>query len=234
MQPQQYLDLHNGGFPSHELALTDPDGLLAVGGDLSPTRLISAYRQGIFPWFNVGDPILWWCPAERAVFDPQTIHLSRSSRRLARKRQYRYSINQAFNEVMRGCAEPRASQAGTWICAPMQQAYWQLHQQGVAHSLEIWDGEELIGGLYGVAVGGVFCGESMFHRQTGASKLAIYLLGQHANQLGVRLIDAQIENPHLNSLGATVISRQQFLAQLHTLRDHDIVWPSLGIRRIDV
>ncbi|WP_298440266.1 leucyl/phenylalanyl-tRNA--protein transferase [uncultured Ferrimonas sp.] len=228
----QYLDYHQEGFPSPDYALADPDGLLAVGGDLAPARLVDAYRHGIFPWFNPGDPILWWCPKQRAVFTPAEIHLSRSTRRVARKFDYHYSVNQAFEQVINACAAPRGDDAGTWISPAMIQAYQQLHQLGHAHSLEIWQDQQLVGGIYGISVGGVFCGESMFHSQTGASKLALYLLGQHCQQLGAELIDAQIDNPHLRSLGATMISRHHFLEQVHALRDAPIAWANWQQARV--
>ncbi|QIZ76657.1 leucyl/phenylalanyl-tRNA--protein transferase [Ferrimonas lipolytica] len=220
----QYLDYHNYGFPNHSYALQDPDGLLAVGGDLSVQRLMDAYRKGIFPWFNPGDPILWWSPQQRAVFIPAEIHLSRSTKRVCRKFNYHFSVNTAFSEVIAACAEPRGDDQGTWISEAMIQAYQQLHHQGLAHSIEIWQEQQLVGGIYGVAVGAAFCGESMFHRSTGASKLALYLLGQHCQTLGVELIDAQIDNPHLQSLGSKILTRSQFLTKLNELKNKNIEW----------
>ncbi len=224
LNPIQYLDHHDLGFPPAHYALNQPDGLLAVGGDLAPERLFDAYHQGIFPWFNEGEPILWWCPSQRAIFKPFEVKLSRSTRRQSQKLGYEYSINQNFNDVIRACAAPRGGIDGTWISEPMIQAYQQLHRQKLAHSIEIWHKDQLVGGLYGIGVGGVFCGESMFYRQSGASKLALYLLAKHCQQLQVELIDAQILNPHLSSLGAIVIPRAQFLFTLKQLHQRAVAW----------
>jgi len=206
-------------FPPPELALIDPNGLLAIGGDLRPERLAEAYYQGIFPWFNVSDPILWWSPDPRAVFEPRHPFGSKSLIKFLKKSTWRYTINHAFLDVLAGCAQPRSSQDGTWISAEIQMAYYELHLQGLAHSVEVWDGDDLVGGLYGIPVGNVFCGESMFHRQTNASKAAFAILNQHLVRHDFQLIDAQVMNPHLLSLGAKAIPRSEFLSILHCGRD---------------
>tara|TARA_R110000851_G_scaffold4900_3_gene20351 strand:- start:27885 stop:28592 length:708 start_codon:yes stop_codon:yes gene_type:complete len=216
-----YLNQSNG-FPSPEQALINPNGLLAIGGDLQPTRLIQAYYQGIFPWFNANDPILWWSPDPRAVFTPTQPFGSKSLIKFLKKSTWRYTINHAFLDVVAGCAQPRDSQSGTWISAEIQMAYYELHLQGRAHSIEVWDGEHLVGGLYGIPVGGIFCGESMFHRQTNASKAAFAILNQHLVKNNFQLIDAQIINPHLLSLGANALPRRKFLSILHQYRDQAI------------
>ncbi|MCL1100214.1 leucyl/phenylalanyl-tRNA--protein transferase [Shewanella saliphila] len=210
------------GFPPPEHALTDPNGLLAIGGDLQPQRLLKAYYEGIFPWFNSSDPILWWSPDPRAVFIPTYPFGSKSLLKFLKKSTWRYTINHAFLDVVAGCAAPRSAQDGTWISAEIQMAYYELHLQGKAHSIEVWDGEHLVGGLYGIAVGGVFCGESMFHRQTNASKAAFAILNQHVVQHDFKLIDAQVMNPHLVSLGAKALPRHDFLTLLHRYRDQSI------------
>ncbi|QDE31499.1 MULTISPECIES: leucyl/phenylalanyl-tRNA--protein transferase [Shewanella] len=207
------------GFPSPEEALTSPNGLLAIGGDLRPVRLAEAYYQGIFPWFNADDPILWWSPNPRAVFTLSHPFGSKSLRKSLKKSTWRYTINHAFLDVITACAQPRDAQDGTWISPEIQMAYYELHLQGRAHSIEVWDGEMLVGGLYGVPVGGVFCGESMFHKQTNASKAAFAILNQHLVKHDFQLIDAQVMNPHLDSLGASAIPRSEFLSRLHRSRD---------------
>ncbi|ARD22086.1 Leucyl/phenylalanyl-tRNA--protein transferase [Shewanella sp. P1-14-1] len=203
-------------------ALDEPNGLLAVGGDLSPTRLVEAYYQGIFPWFNDDDPILWWSPHPRAVFTPQTQPLNKTMRKCLKKSTWRFTINHAFAEVIKACSEPRASEQGTWISSDIQNAYIKLHSLGKAHSIEVWDDKTLVGGLYGIAVGSVFCGESMFHRQTNASKAAFAMLNQHIAKHGFKLIDAQIMNPHLENLGAKPVPRNEFLQTLKQLRNQVI------------
>lgn len=204
------------------MALTEPNGLLAIGGDLTPQRLINAYYQGIFPWFNNHDPILWWSPDPRAVLTPGTINISRSLAKFIKKCRWRFTINHAFNEVIAACAAPRTYQNDTWITETIQQAYIRLHHKHWAHSIEVWEEDKLIGGLYGVAMGHIFCGESMFHRKSNASKMAFLLLEQHLISYGYQLIDAQIMNPHLASLGAKSIRRVEFMEHLHKLRDQQI------------
>lgn len=201
-------------FPPVTEALADPSGLLAAGGDLSPERLEAAYRRGIFPWFSRRDPILWWSPDPREVLLPQKLHVSRSLAKTLRSGRYRVTRNTAFAAVVEACAAPRARSPGTWILPAMRQAYLELHRRGIAHSVETWRGEELVGGLYGVRVGAVFCGESMFSRATDASKVALAALADSAPAEGIRLIDCQLENPHLRSLGSHAMSRAEFLRYL--------------------
>ncbi|MEZ9200650.1 leucyl/phenylalanyl-tRNA--protein transferase [Shewanella sp. 10N.286.54.B9] len=222
MNSLSYLNQDQQGFPPPEQALSDPNGLLAVGGDLQPERLLNAYYNGIFPWFNQDDPILWWSPDPRAVFSPGNLRVSRSLVKYLKKQSWTFSINKQFTAVIQGCAAPRAKQAETWISDDIQQAYLSLHQQGHAHSIEVWEDDTLIGGLYGLAIGQVFCGESMFHLRTNASKAAMIVLQQHLLRCGFKLIDAQVENPHLDSLGAKSIKRKDFLTLLKHLRDGNV------------
>nr|WP_275658965.1 leucyl/phenylalanyl-tRNA--protein transferase [Shewanella sp. Isolate11] len=217
-----YLNNELAKFPSPEYALTDPNGLLAIGGDLHPKRLLSAYYDGIFPWFNENDPILWWSPDPRAVFVPGTMKISRSLKRHINKSQWRFSVNRAFNRVIESCAQSRQGKEGTWITAEIQHAYKALHRQGKAHSIEVWENEQLVGGLYGIAVGQVFCGESMFHYKTNASKAAMMMLHQHLLNHKFRLIDAQVMNPHLESLGAKALKRSDFINLLKRFRDIEV------------
>ena len=202
----------NYQFPHPDNALTEPDGLLAVGGDLSPHLIISAYLNGIFPWYSHDQPILWWSPNPRAVLFPEKLHVSKSLRKIIRKKTFRTSMNQAFEQVIYSCAQtPRKNQDGTWITDDMQQAYLRLHKLGIAHSAECWLGDKLVGGLYGLALGKVFFGESMFSHQSNASKIAfVHLLDELANA-DYALIDCQVTTDHLLSLGAEEIPRNQFL-----------------------
>ncbi|ALA24472.1 leucyl/phenylalanyl-tRNA--protein transferase [Piscirickettsia salmonis] len=215
------LDLNRDDFPSPEQALTHPDGLLAIGGDLSPTRLIKAYYHGIFPWFTEEDPILWWSPSLRAVLAPSDFHLSRSLKKLIKKQAFQVTVNQCFNKVIDRCAKAHAHQ-GTWITATMIHAYTQLHRAGHAHSIEVWQDQQLVGGLYGVSTGGIFSGESMFQCTSNASKVAfaalIALLKSEHNDNGV-LIDCQLLNPHLATLGVHNIARTHYLHLLEQYRD---------------
>ncbi|WOT06526.1 leucyl/phenylalanyl-tRNA--protein transferase [Shewanella youngdeokensis] len=222
MNKLSYLNPEQLDFPPAEQALRDPNGLLAVGGDLQPDRLLNAYYNGIFPWFNQDDPILWWSPDPRAVFIPGSLNISRSLVKYLKKQQWTFTINKQFSKVMQGCAAPRAKQDGTWITADIQQAYLSLHQQGRAHSIEVWENDTLIGGLYGLAIGQVFCGESMFHLRTNASKAAMIVLQQHLLRCGFKLIDAQVENDHLSSMGSKSISRNDFLELLRHLRNGNV------------
>ena len=199
-------------FPNVELALTEPDGLLAVGGDLSTERLLSAYRSGIFPWYSDDQPVLWWSPDPRFVLFPEHLKVSRSLRKTVRKQLYTVTINKNFEEVVRCCSSiPRPGQSGTWITNAMLQAYLRLHQAGYAHSVEAWHNNELVGGLYGVAIGKVFFGESMFSLRTDASKVAFASFVEHLHTLGFELIDCQIHTLHLQSLGAILIPRKDFI-----------------------
>lgn len=200
-------------FPPPEWA--EPDGLLAVGGDLSPARLLLAYSMGIFPWFNEGNPILWWSPDPRCVLEPDGIRISRSLHKTLRQQKFRISFNQAFPQVIAACAETRRkNEPGTWITGSMRNAYERLHELGFAHSVECWQGEELAGGVYGVCLGRCFFGESMFHRHRDASKVALAALARHMETRGWELLDCQLPNPHLLSLGAREISRSEFLTRL--------------------
>ncbi|MDG1110443.1 MAG: leucyl/phenylalanyl-tRNA--protein transferase [Polaribacter sp.] len=197
-------------FPSYENATKN--GVLALGGDLSEKRLIHAYKNGIFPWFSEGEPIVWYCPAERMVLYPEELKVSKSMRQVLKKNTYLISENTAFEEVIFNCKNiERNDGLGTWITNEMEQAYLKLHNMGIAKSIEVWQGDELVGGLYGVEVGSVFCGESMFSKISNASKLAFIHLVRKG---GYKLIDCQVHNAHLESLGAREISRNQFLQLL--------------------
>jgi len=204
-------------FPNVELALNEPNGLLAIGGDLSPERLVSAYTKGIFPWFNDDQPILWWSPDPRMVLTPQDVRISRSLKKTLRKNIFQFSFDTAFNQVVYACAQPRPKQPETWITQEMMQAYSILHQQGFAHSFETWFEGKLVGGLYGVAIGKVFFGESMFSTVTDASKVAFALSTECLKNWGYELIDCQVATEHLASFGATNISRQEFCHRLNKL-----------------
>ena len=202
-------------FPPPELALEEPNGLLAFGGDLSVERLLRAYENGIFPWFSEGEPLLWWSPDPRGILYLDDYQVSKSFRKFLKKHPYRVTKNQAFAEVIKVCASIPRDDKGTWITEDMQQAYVRLHQAGFAHSIEVWEGTELVGGLYGIGIGKVFCGESMFHKRSNTSKLAFYHLVQYMKHFGCRFIDCQMQTEHLSSLGAVSISRKDFLDQLH-------------------
>jgi leucyl/phenylalanyl-tRNA--protein transferase len=212
-------------FPPLNEALSEPPGLLAVGGALTVPWLRKAYASGVFPWYEEGQPILWWAPDPRAVLYPEDLHLSRSLRKRLRSGRYRVSFDLAFESVVAGCAAPRAPGAGTWITAEMAQAYAALHRAGTAHSVEVWLEDQLVGGLYGVALGGAYFGESMFSRSTDASKVGLAVLVAHLRSWGVRLIDCQIPNPHLTRLGAVEIPGARFLEELSdALRRPDQPW----------
>ena len=208
---------HVSFFPDVETALTDPNGLLAMGGDLSVERLLDAYRHGIFPWFNPGEPILWWSPDPRMVLVPGEVRVTRSLAKRIRNGGFEVRLDTAFADVMRGCAEPRAGASGTWISPVMIAAYSRLHQAGYAHSVETWRNGKLVGGLYGVAIGRMFYGESMFSREPDASKVALVRLAQQLQRWGFGLIDCQMETAHLASLGARTMPRALFTARLTEL-----------------
>lgn len=207
-------------FPPLGQALEEPNGLLAAGGDLSSERLLAAYRRGIFPWYNPGEPILWWSPDPRCVLLPESLHLSRSLRKRLRRQDYQVTFDQAFEAVVSACAAPRQKQAGTWISDDILTAYLNLHRQGVAHSIEVWIDDELAGGLYGLAIGAVFFGESMFARRRDASKIGFAWGVSQLKHWGYRLIDCQVYSDHLASLGAVEIPRSEFSRWLVNLCDH--------------
>lgn len=201
-------------FPPVASALCEPDGLLAAGGDLSTPRLLAAYRQGIFPWYESGQPLLWWAPDPRCVFLPGDFHATRRLRRDLRKSSAEIRLNSAFTDVVRACAAPRTRHDGTWITPEMAAAYAALHAAGWAHSIEVWDAGELAGGLYGVAIGQAFFGESMFSRRANASKAALLFLSRLMDAGVLGLLDCQVESAHLASLGARMIPRTDFTALL--------------------
>lgn len=201
-------------FPDPRDALSEPNGLLALGGDLSPGRLLSAYRRGIFPWYTEEQPILWWTPDPRAVLFPEQLKISRSLRKTLRGGTFTVTLDQNFVAVIQACSEPRKDGQGTWLTEEMKNAYLNLHQLGYAHSAESWFEGELVGGLYGIALGRVFFGESMFARRTDASKVAFAHLVRQLQTWDFGLIDCQVASRHLASLGAVEIPREQFMALL--------------------
>lgn len=205
--------------PPTSRALREPNGLLAVGGALTPDWLEHAYRHGVFPWYSAEQPILWWAPDPRAVLLPSEFRISRSLARSIRNRGYVTRIDTAFDAIVEACAGPRRGGAGTWITDEMREAYVALHRRGRAHSIETWHEDRLVGGLYGVAMGRVFFGESMFTRERDASKVALARLTHECQRLGVALIDCQLPSPHLASLGSRNLARSEFEAQLAALVD---------------
>ncbi len=215
-------------FPPSGKALDYPNGLLAAGGDLSPQRLLSAYRRGIFPWYDDPQPILWWTPDPRSVLFPEDLHISRSLRKVLRRNRLRLAVDTRFREVMHHCAELRGDGLGTWIGEDMVGAYSRLHEMGYAHSVEVLDQQnQLVGGLYGVALGKAYFGESMFSRIPDASKVALVALVDILQRGGVKVIDCQVESDHLNSMGAQNISRLDFealLAQTVNLESEQCIW----------
>jgi leucyl/phenylalanyl-tRNA--protein transferase len=220
-------------FPPLESALTDPNGLLAAGGDLSPQRLLAAYRRGIFPWYSTGEPILWWSPDPRMVLLPDELKISASLAKTLRNAKYEVRLDSAFDGVVRACAgKPREGQTGTWITDEMQAAYRELHRLGHAHSVETWIDGKLAGGLYGVAIGQAFYGESMFTEVRDASKIALAHLCAHLKRRGFGIIDCQMETRHLASLGARPIPRRDFATRLDQLCAHGDAphhWPVAAI-----
>ncbi|POD70367.1 leucyl/phenylalanyl-tRNA--protein transferase [Pseudomonas syringae group genomosp. 3] len=223
-----WLNRNNLDFPPLEKALREPDGLLAAGGDLSADRLIKAYRHGCFPWFQDGQPILWWSPDPRTVLFPEELHISRSLGKVLRQCRYRVTFDTDFAGVIRACAAPRSYANETWITGSMQDAYLELHRRGHAHSVEVWDQEELVGGLYGLAMGQLFFGESMFSRADNASKVGFATLVEHLTDWGFVLIDCQMPTQHLHSFGARSIPRQTFADYLarHLDQPTDADWLS--------
>jgi leucyl/phenylalanyl-tRNA--protein transferase len=216
MTTLRWLSPHDAAerFPPPSEALTEPNGLLAAGGDLEPQRLLAAYRRGIFPWYSEGQPILWWSPDPRSVLRPDEAHVSRSLRRTLNKGGFELKVDTAFEAVIEGCAAPREYADGTWITAAMAAAYTRLHRLGWAHSFETWLDGELVGGLYGVAIGRVFFGESMFSRVSDASKVAFVHLANELRARDFALIDCQVASAHVTSLGASAMPRAEFLARL--------------------
>jgi leucyl/phenylalanyl-tRNA--protein transferase len=204
-------------FPPLDQALDEPEGLLAAGGDLSPERLIAAYRRGIFPWYSAGQPVLWWSPNPREVLEPPEFKRSRSLAKTLRNRGFEVTFDRDFAAVVTGCASRREHSAGTWITPEMLAAYCRLHERGRAHSVEVRLNRQLVGGLYGVLIGKVFFGESMFSRERDASKVALARLAERAVVAGLQLIDCQLPTPHLRSLGSKPVSRKEFSARVAAL-----------------
>jgi leucyl/phenylalanyl-tRNA--protein transferase len=203
----------------------DADGILAIGGDLSTTRLLSAYRNGIFPWFSDDEPIIWWAPDPRFVLLPDRLHISKNMQRVLRSDTFRTTRDQDFQAVITACRHmPRPDQPGTWITEDMQAAYIALHEAGHAHSIEVWQDDALVGGLYGVVAGGCFCGESMFATVSNASKVALVALVAHLKQQGFHMIDSQVHNDHMESMGAEIIPRVQFMQRLNHCLELDVHW----------
>lgn len=217
--PWLAADADPAQLPDPATALADPNGLLAAGGALTPAWLLAAYRRGIFPWFSPGQPILWWSPDPRAVFDPARFRPSRSLSQSIRNRGYETRLDVDFDAVIAACAAPRGDGQGTWITASMRRAYGELHRLGLAHSVETWHEGRLVGGLYGVRLGGMFFGESMFSHARDASKVALARLIEEARASGIGLIDCQMPTPHLASLGAQTLPRGEFLRRLARLVD---------------
>ncbi|HUH38374.1 MAG TPA: leucyl/phenylalanyl-tRNA--protein transferase [Spongiibacteraceae bacterium] len=219
MEPIPWLTDRGLWFPPVEQALDDPNGLLAVGGDLSPERLISAYHRGIFPWYEDPQPVLWWSPDPRCILFPDQVHIPRRLARKLRSDTFELSFDRAFPEVIAACGTLSSRRPGTWITADMRNAYTVLHELGQAHSVEVWQDRQLVGGLYGVAIGRVFFGESMFSRTADASKIALISLGAQLQRWGFAFIDCQVSNPHMARMGALEVSRADFL---------DLLRPAIG------
>ena len=221
-------------FPPVASALSQPDGLLCFGGDLSSERLLHAYRRGIFPWYSEGQPIMWWSPAPRCVIYPQELVIRRSLKKTMRNAGFQFTIDRDFSQVISACALPRGDDEGTWITSDMIAAYTKLHEQGHAHSAEIWSDGHLVGGLYGIAIGRVYFGESMFALKRDASKVALACMGHFLKRHNFRLIDAQVTSSHMLSMGAREISRAQFISELDagcTLENDIQLWQT---DRVDV
>ena len=220
-------------FPDVDSALDEPDGLLAAGGDLSSERLLVAYRRGIFPWYEEGQPILWWSPNPRCILRPESFHVAKRLQRQIRQSPLSVSFYRAFPDVIRACAADRAAQKGTWITPQMLSAYERLHDEGWAHSIEVMDGNELVGGLYGLCIGRVFFGESMFSAQPNASKIALFVLTKHMLANGMPLMDCQVESPHLLTLGASMMPRAELIRTLNEACQPVLMyenWPSETIQ----
>jgi leucyl/phenylalanyl-tRNA--protein transferase len=219
-------------FPAVSTALVEPDGLLAAGGDLSTKRLLYAYRHGIFPWYDDGQPLLWWSPDPRCVFLPGNFHVSRRLRREVRRCGAEIRINTAFRAVIRECAGPRRSEQGTWITSAMIEAFEDLHEAGWAHSVEVWQSGKLVGGLYGLAIGKAFFGESMFSLTSNASKIALIFLSNRLNAGDFEVLDCQVVSSHLLTLGASIIPRGDFIRRIESACDQPPLrqsWPDTAI-----
>lgn len=222
-----WLSENNYVFPSIELALDEPNGLLAAGGDLSPGRLVTAYKKGIFPWYSEQDPILWWSPAPRCILPLKNLHISKSLAKLIRKQTFQITFDKDFQQVMGQCSQLRQHQEGTWITDEMQAAYYQLYLQGTAHSVEVWQDDALVGGLYGIAIGNIFFGESMFSKATNSSKVAFCYLVNQLKDWNFSIIDCQLHSNHLQSLGAIEVDRQTFQVYLDNINSTPVAIPSL-------
>lgn len=220
-------------FPHPNEALNEPNGLLAFGGDLSASRLLCAYQNGIFPWFSEGEPILWWSPDPRGVLFTDQYKPSKSLKKYLRKSNLRVTTDYVFDAVIEECANAPRKDNGTWITSDMVNAYKALHRQGDAHSVEVWRDDSLVGGLYGVFVNNIFCGESMFSKESNASKVAFHLLVQWLKNRGVKMIDCQLQNPHLQSLGCITIPRSEFLTIIKANQDKNpsFVWKPSELER---
>ena len=208
-----WLSSDSSTFPALSDALTEPNGLLAFGDDLSAERIIQAYQQGIFPWFSDGDPVMWWSPNPRALINISQLKINKTLKKILKRQQFTVTLNQDFQQVIALCADAPFRTEETWIVDPMLIAYKELHRQGKAHSIEVWQKDQLVGGLYGVAINGYFSGESMFYRESNASKVALVYLAQLLSSINVELIDCQLLNPFLASMGCVEISRTQFIEQ---------------------
>ena len=214
-----WLQHNSTDFPALQAALVEPNGLLAVGGDLSHARLLEAYRRGIFPWYEEDQPIMWWSPDPRSVLFLDELHVSRSLRKIIRQNDFTVRIDHDFPQVISNCAGPRRNGDGTWITSDVFHSFVELHEMGVSHSVEVWRQDQLVGGLYGIAMGKIFFGESMFSRQPNMSKIALYYLVQKLIEDGFALIDCQVHNDHLATMGAREIPRSVFVEQLENTID---------------
>lgn len=218
---QIYLLGENFEFPPPEMA--SPEGILAVGGDLSPERLISAYASGIFPWYSEGEPIIWWSPSTRMVMFPTELHISRSMKKLLKKNPFQLTFDRNFKGVIENCRAPRKNQKKTWITEEMRDAYIYLHELGFAHSIDVWQGGQLVGGMYGISLGNCFFGESMFSKKSNASKFAFIRLIRTLASMEFLMLDCQVPSDHLRSLGAREIPRKDFLALLKVGLKHKTI-----------
>ncbi|MBA6225255.1 MULTISPECIES: leucyl/phenylalanyl-tRNA--protein transferase [unclassified Colwellia] len=208
-----WLSSNSSTFPDLSSALDEPNGLLAFGDDLSPQRIIQAYQLGIFPWFSDGDPVMWWSPNPRGIINIAQLNINKTLQKILKRELFSVTLNKDFKQVIELCADAPFRCEETWIVNPMLSAYKKLHAQGKAHSIEVWQNEQLVGGLYGVAVNGYFSGESMFYRESNASKVALVYLASLLKSIGIELVDCQMLNPFLASMGCIEVSREQFITQ---------------------